>query len=50
MERQMVYVAPQIVEMCFESEGSVLSGSSVTSDGFVGGGFNPDPDFPGIEF
>lgn len=50
MERQAAYVAPHIVEMCFESEGCVLSGSDVTSDGFGGGGFDPDPDFPGIDF
>jgi hypothetical protein len=50
IEKHSKYVAPHIVEMCLESEGCVLSGSDVTSDGLGGGGFEPDPDFPGIDF
>jgi hypothetical protein len=50
LERQAAYVAPEILQMCFESEGCVLSGSDVTSNGLGGGGFEPDPDFPGIDF
>lgn len=50
MERKNAYVAPEIVEMSFEVEGCVLSASNVTSDGFGGGVFEPDPDFPGLDF
>ena len=50
IERQVAYVAPEIMEMHIEVEGSVLNASNVTSDGFGGGGFEPDPDFPGLDF
>ena len=50
MERKNAYVAPEIVEMCIEVEGCVLNASNVTSDGFGGGGFDPDPDLPGLDF
>ena len=50
MERKNAYMTPEIVEICFEVEGCVLSASDVTSDGFGGGGFEPDPDFPGLGF
>ena len=50
MERINVYLSPEIVEVRFEAEGSVLLSSNVTSGGFGGGGFEPDPDFPGLDF
>ena len=50
MERKNAYVTPEIAEICFEVEGCVLNASNVTSDGFGGGGFDPDPDFPGLDF
>ena len=50
MEKKNTYVAPRIVEMSFEVEGCVLSASNVTSDGFGGGVFEPDSDFPGLDF
>ena len=50
MEKKNTYVAPRIVEMSFEVEGSVLSASNVTSGGFGAGDFEPDPDFPGLDF
>lgn len=50
MKKKNTYVAPEIVEMSFEVEGCVLSASNVTADGFGGGGFDPDPDFPGLDF
>ena len=50
MEMENAYISPGIMEICFEAEGCVLSASDVTSGGFGGGGFDPDPDFPGLAF
>ena len=50
MERKNTYVSPEIVEMCFEVEGCVLNASNVTTDGYGAGGFEPDPDFSGLDF